>query len=129
MGAPVIHWEIGATDAAGLVGFYREMFDWRVAPSGPEYFLVTGDEGGIGGGILQVSAGVPPYLTVYVQVADLEPALQRALGLGATEVVPPMTIPEAGRFAMFADPQGHTVGLLEPSATVADDAGSLTAGR
>lgn len=111
---PVVHWEIGAIDAGRLVTFYSDLFDWQITPSGPEYSLVARADGGIGGGILQVDENVPPYLTVYVQVDQLEPALGRAVRLGASELVTPMTIPGVGRFAMFADLEGHTVGLLEP---------------
>lgn len=113
MASPVVHWEIGAADAGRLGTFYRELFDWQVTPAGPEYSLVAGVDGGIGGGILQISGDVPPYLTFYVQVDELEPALHHAVALGAGEVVPPLTVPGVGRFAMIDDPEGHTVGLLE----------------
>ena len=36
--------------------------------------------------------------------------------LGATELVPPATVPGVGRFAMITDPEGHAIGLLEPAA-------------
>jgi len=119
MSSPVIHWEIGAVDAGSLRTFYQKLFDWQITPSGPEYFLVSGVEGGIGGGILQVSEQVPPYLAFYVQVEELESALRHAAGLGASELVPPATVPGVGRFAMITDPEGHAIGLLEPAA---DDA-------
>ncbi|MGZ5400760.1 MAG: VOC family protein [Nocardioides sp.] len=113
MASPVVHWEIGATDAGKLGTFYQKLFDWQVTPAGPEYFLVAGANGGIGGGILQLSGEVPSYLTFYVQVEELESALRHALELGAADVVPPMTIPGVGRFAMIEDPEGHKVGMLE----------------
>jgi len=114
MGNPVIHWEIGASDAGRLGAFYSELFDWQITPAGPEYFLVAGGEGGIGGGILQVDEHVPSYLTFYVQVDELEQTMHLAVDLGASELVSPMVIPGVGRFAMLADPEGHTIGLLEP---------------
>ena len=116
MASPVVHWEIGAADAGKLGAFYRELFDWQITPAGPGYSLVAGGDGGIGGGFLQVSEHVPPYLTFYVQVEALEGALRQATELGASELMPAMSIPGVGRFAMFADPEGHAVGLLEPLA-------------
>ncbi len=113
MASPVVHWEIGAADTGKVGAFYRELFDWQITPAGPEYSLVAGVDGGIGGGILQVGGNVPPYLTVYVQVEELETALRRAVALGGGVVVPPTTISGVGRFAMIDDPEGHTVGLLE----------------
>jgi predicted enzyme related to lactoylglutathione lyase len=113
MSNPVVHWEIGATDMKGLGDFYRELFGWNIAPASDEYLLVAPSETGIGGGILQTREGMPPYLTFYVEVPDLEPALLRAGELGGRELVPPTEIPGMGRFAMFLDPEGHNVGLLE----------------
>ena len=113
MASPVVHWEIGAADTEKVGTFYKELFDWQITAAGPEYSLVAGVDGGIGGGILQVGGHVPPYLTFYVQVEELEPALRRAVELGGGEVVPPTVIPGIGRFAMIDDPEGHTVGLLE----------------
>ncbi len=110
---PVVHWEIGASDAAGLRAFYRELFDWQITPAGPEYSLVEGVDVGIGGGILQLTEQLPSYLTFYVQVEQLESTLQRAVALGARQVVTPTAIPGIGRFALFEDPEGHLIGLLE----------------
>lgn len=116
MSNPVVHWEMGASDMEGLGDFYRELFGWTIAPAGPQYLLVAPSEPGIGGGIMQVSEGMPSYLTFYVEVPELETALLRAIELGGSELVPPTEIPGVGRFALFLDPDGHTVGLLEPMA-------------
>jgi predicted enzyme related to lactoylglutathione lyase len=110
----VIHWEIGARDASRLRAFYSDLFGWDMTPAGPEYALVAAADGGIGGGIMQVTDEMPTYLTFYVEVEDVEKALARSTDLGATEVVPPTPIPGVGRFAMFQDPDGHDVGILEP---------------
>ena len=109
-------------DDAGKLGtFYQELFDWQVTPAGPGYPLIAEANGGIGGGILQVSGDVPSYLTFYVQVEELESAVRHAVALGAGEVVPPMTIPGVGRFAMIEDLEGHTVGMLEAAGSTPVD--------
>lgn len=113
MAHPVIHWEIGARDADRLQSFYTELFGWDIAPAGPGYSIVAPEDGGIGGGIMQVKDPVPPYLTFYVEVDDLEAEVQRSTDLGATQVVPPTAIPGVGRFAMFRDPDGNHIGMLE----------------
>jgi predicted enzyme related to lactoylglutathione lyase len=54
----------------------------------------------------------PGGVTVYMRVEDLQAALDRAEALGGKPLVPPTDLPDGyGRFAMFADPDGHTVGL------------------
>ncbi len=115
MGQPVVHWEIAAKDAGKLEGFYAQLFDWKISRHSPDYGLVqTGGQGGINGGIFQLQEGVPNYnLTFYVQVDDLQAYLDKAEKLGGKTIVPPMPIPNTGYFAMFADPEGHTIGLFK----------------
>jgi len=50
----------------------------------------------------------------YVNVEDVQAALDRAVELGGKTLVGPITIP-AGTFAWFADPDGNTIGLLKPA--------------
>lgn len=119
MSHPVVHWEIGARDVAALGKFYADLFGWTVSPAegGSGYRQVLpGADGGLGGGIMQVPEGVPPYVTFYVQVEDLDAALARAESLGGKAVVPPMPIEgvaEVSGFAMFSDPDGNVVGVLK----------------
>lgn len=113
MDHPVVHWEIGSKDAKGLQGFYAELFNWKIDAGNPQYAMVnTGGAGGINGGIMQTKEGMPSWVTFYVQVNDLQAYLDRAARLGGKTVVPPTPIPDVGAFAMFADPDGHTIGLL-----------------
>jgi predicted enzyme related to lactoylglutathione lyase len=113
MSNSVVHWEVGSTDLQQDCTFFADLFGWEITPAGPEYALVAGAEPGIGGGFLQVREGMPPYLTFYVQVDQLEATLARALELGGTQVVAPTAIPGVGRFALIQDPGDHIVGLME----------------
>jgi predicted enzyme related to lactoylglutathione lyase len=114
MGAPVAWFEITGQDPKGLTGFYTKLFGWSVADSGdPSYLLIdTGaGAGAIAGGIgaAQDSAG---GVTVYMKVDDLQAYLDKAERLGGKTVIPPTDLPgDFGRFALFADPEGHVVGL------------------
>jgi predicted enzyme related to lactoylglutathione lyase len=111
---PVIHFEIGGRDLARMTSFYGDLFGWNPTSAGPEYALVpAGADGvGLGGGLMQTSGDMPPYVTVYVAVDDLPAMLERAATLGAKTVVEPTVIPGIGEFAMFADPDGNVIGLL-----------------
>ena len=47
-----------------------------------------------------------------MRVDDLQASLDRAETLGGKALVPPTDLPDGyGRFAMFADPDGNTIGL------------------
>jgi predicted enzyme related to lactoylglutathione lyase len=116
MGRPVVHFEINAKDSKKLGSFYSELFDWKIDTNNPVgYGLIdTGGEGGIGGGIGQWDANVPSYLSVYVQVNELQQAyLDKAEKLGGKTIVPPTEIPNTVTFAMFQDPEGNMIGLLK----------------
>jgi predicted enzyme related to lactoylglutathione lyase len=118
VGQPVVHWEIGARDGSKLQEFYRTLFDWKIQVD-PQFnygMVETGGQGGINGGIstLQCSEA-QPYVAFYVQVDDLEGYLARAEGMGGKTIIPPMPIPGVGSMAMFADPEGHCVGLFKPA--------------
>jgi uncharacterized protein len=112
MTAPVIHFEIGGRDGGRMTSFYRELFGWQPQPAGPGYWLVPGGKTGIGGGLMQTSGDMPPYVTVYVAVPDLRTTLDRAAELGGKTIVEPTAIPGVGQFALFTDPDGNVVGLL-----------------
>jgi predicted enzyme related to lactoylglutathione lyase len=116
MGAPVAWFEITSHDPDRSKAFYRQLFDWTISDSpDPGYALVkTGaGEEAIGGGIgATQSPDDAGGVTVYVKVDDLQAYLDKAETLGAETLVPPTDLPgDFGRFAMLADPDGHTVGL------------------
>jgi predicted enzyme related to lactoylglutathione lyase len=113
MGDPVVHFEIGGTDAARSREFYSSLFGWTVQTDDRGYGLVaTGSADGIAGGIMQTPPGVPPWLAVYVGVDDVEKSLTRAEELGARRILGPEPLEGVGMMGMFADPDGHMIGLF-----------------
>jgi predicted enzyme related to lactoylglutathione lyase len=118
MANPVVHWDIGGEDPEKLQAFYSALFDWQInyIPTMDYRMVNTGGEGGINGGIMKSPEGVPNFLSIYVQVDDLNAYLARAESLGAKTVVPPTPIPNVGSFAMISDPAGNVVGLYKDGA-------------
>ena len=115
MGRPVAFFEIISTDAERARSFYCDLFGWS-APADQDggYALVdTGaGETAIGGGIGRAEGPGEAGVKIYVQVEDLEQALERATALGGKTLVEPSPLPgDYGRFAVFADPDGNPVGL------------------
>jgi uncharacterized protein len=123
MARPVVHFEIGGRDLPALRDFYAKAFGWTITDAGPDYALIEAADGGLGGGLMRARDEIPPYVTVYVQVDDLETALEEVTGLGGTTLVPPMAINETASFAMFSDPEGNVVGLLRATGPIADRPG------
>ena len=110
---PIVHWEIGAKDAKKAREFYSKLFDWQIDTTNPSYAMIAAQGDGIGGGIMQTPPEAPPYVTIYVSVEDLAATLEKAQSLGANTIVPPTPIPGMGAFAMFADPEGHMIGIFK----------------
>ena len=112
MGNPTMWFEVAARDRASMNGFYSGLFDWKLTEmeAMPYTGIETGGEG-IPGGIGQAPDGQDGHVTFYVQVDDVEAGLAKAESLGGSRVMGPMEIP-SGTIGLFADPEGHTVGLM-----------------
>lgn len=111
---PVVWFEVVGKDGPALQRFYSSLFGWEVsdAGDGSGYGLVGANPPGIGGGIGSSQDGGPGHVSVYVEVDDPNAYLARAEKLGGRTVVPPTEIPQFNlTFAMFADPEGHLIGL------------------
>ena len=112
---PVVHFEILGQDAQALRTFYSEAFGWPLGPAEDgmmEYRMVhIKDRGGIDGGIGKAPQG-PGHATFYVGVGDIQAALDRIERLGGRTVQPATRIPGGVAFALFADPEGHVVGVV-----------------
>lgn len=112
MGQPVVHFEIGCRDRTKTEKFYGELFGWQIQSSGPASVINTASDQGIGGHITSLGHEPHHYTIFYVEVDEVQAALDKAVGLGGKVVVPPVKIP-TGTFAWFSDLDGNTVGLIQ----------------
>jgi predicted enzyme related to lactoylglutathione lyase len=113
MGQPVVHFEIGCRDKAKTSSFFSQLFDWKMLDAGPATMINTTSGEGIQGHISSLGHEPHNYVTVYVQVDDVQAYLDKVQKLGGKMLVPPVEIP-TGTFAWFADPEGNTIGLWKP---------------
>ncbi len=111
---PVVHFEINGRDAAKLREFYGGLFGWQMQVM-PElrYTTVMPGGPGIDGGIGEVEDPEQSYVTIYVEVDDPQKYLDEAVARGGKVVEPVMEIPGVVTLAVFADPEGHRVGLVK----------------
>jgi predicted enzyme related to lactoylglutathione lyase len=112
MANPITWFEIIGPDAAALHKFYRDALGWKLTPPVKEmgnYSMVQNHEPGIGGGIGEG----PTRVSVYLETAEPQRLLDRALAAGARLLMPVTTITPDTTIAMFTDPAGNTVGLLK----------------
>jgi predicted enzyme related to lactoylglutathione lyase len=110
---PVTHFEVLGGDPSSLQDFYRAAFDWSIDADNPmNYGMVSAGERGIGGGVGPSMDGAS-MVTFYVEVDDLQEALDKIGELGGQTVMPPMDIPGGPSIAMFSDPAGNKIGLAK----------------
>lgn len=115
MGNPVVHWELMGSDSEKLAAFYNGLFDWQAeaTPGFEQYYLVDEGTSGVGGAVGKGPEGMESYITFYIQVDDINDHLARIEGAGGTTLMPRTEIPGVATYAMFSDPAGNTVGLVE----------------
>ena len=113
MANPVVHFEVVGKDLAKLQAFYGEVFDWKTQAI-PEmgYAMVEKEGEGIAGGLGQAQDGSPGHVTFYVGTDDPQATLDRVEQLGGKTVMP-VTELEMVTLAMFADPEGHVIGIVK----------------
>jgi hypothetical protein len=110
---PVVHFELLGSDGSALQKFYSDLFGWQIDANNPvNYGMVSAVEGGIAGGVGPSQDGAP-FVTVYIQVADLQAALDQIEKAGGKTDMPPMDVPGGPTIAMFTDPAGNHVGLVK----------------
>jgi hypothetical protein len=114
MANPVVWFEIMGKDGKKLREFYGDIFDWKfeVMPDMDYGTSNTGSEKGIQGGVGTGMQGAS-YQTFYISVTDIKATLKKIEAKGGKTIVPYTEIPKIVTFAIFTDPEGHTIGLIE----------------
>ena len=111
MGHPVIHAEIRSADPDATRAFFADLFGWTYSDGAyPGYtFVDTGVEGAIPTAISPLQ-GDSDAVLFFIGVQDVEATLTRAEELGGRIVQPAQQVPGV-TFGVFADAQGHLVGV------------------
>jgi hypothetical protein len=103
MPAPIVFFDIAGPDAAKLKSFYAGIFGWSIDANNA---IKTG---ALDGTLRQD----PPEKIIYIGVADIGAALEKIKAEGGTVAMPRTVIPNVVTFALFTDPAGNRMGLVE----------------
>jgi uncharacterized protein len=108
--------ELLTTDTAAAAAFYPKVVPWRTQPSNmPGYTIFMAGGLQVGGLMaLPADAGAAHWL-MYVGTASVDATVAQAQGLGAKVCKGATDIPNVGRFAVLADPQGATFAVFTPA--------------
>jgi predicted enzyme related to lactoylglutathione lyase len=112
-----IWYELLTRDPAAATSFYDAVIGWSIQPRPPgelDYRMIAtsgADGAGLVGGVMALDDGMAahgasPRWLVYIGVDDVDAAVTTITAEGGTIIMPPWSIPEVGRMALVADPQG-----------------------
>jgi uncharacterized protein len=119
-------------DPEAAVAFYGGLFGWEfenvMPPESPgEYFIARirgGDVAAVGS-----TQDAPPTWNTYVWVDSADEAASKVAGAGGTTLMEPFDVMDAGRMAVFADPEGAAFSVWQAKqhkgARIVNEAGSL----
>lgn len=113
--------ELMTTDPQAAGAFYSKVLPWKTQPSGmPDYTLWVSGKTQAGGLMAQPESarqgGAPPSWLIYIGTPDVDGTAAAAERLGGKVLKAPADIPNVGRFAVLADPQGAAFALFTPNA-------------
>jgi predicted enzyme related to lactoylglutathione lyase len=99
-------------DPEAAVAFYRDLFGWEfedvMPPDSPGKYFIARLRGGDVAAVGSVPEAAPPMAmwNTYVWVESADEAASRVLDAGGSAVMEPFDVMDAGRMAVFTDPEG-----------------------
>ena len=82
-------------------------------PSKPILSYYDKKSGGIGGGIFRLRKARLPFLTLYIQVGDIDKKAAQIAEAGGMVVEPPFDIGGGCRICLFNEPSGVTFAIIQ----------------
>lgn len=116
--------ELGTKNIEACKSFYSELLGWKFkknspmdCPGGGEmiYNEISVDGQKQFGGMFQMGeefGDIPSHWMAYVAVDNVDAAAEKVVELGGSIRVPPMDIPNTGRFCVINDPSGAILSLI-----------------
>jgi predicted enzyme related to lactoylglutathione lyase len=114
----VFSWnELMTSDMPAAKKFYREALGWELQDlnnPGMAYAIAKKGDREVAGimGMPKDAQGMPSSWGSYVTVDDVDARVARVKSLGGKLCVAPQDIPNVGRFAVIADPQGAMLAMI-----------------
>lgn len=111
MTAKVVHVEVVGKDGDAIQKFYREVFEWDLDTNNPGGYGML-RQGDLTGGFGATPNGGSGHVTFYVATDDAAETLRRVEERGGKVIMPLTEVAPETTIALFADPEGHVVGLM-----------------
>lgn len=118
--------DFATPDPNGAKAFYQKIFGWKYSenpmPDGGVYTMISAVDGDAVGGLFQMpdemkNANVPPHISNYIEVENVDDFTKKGRQLGATVKMEPFDIFDYGRMAILFDPTGAGFSLWQSKST------------
>jgi uncharacterized protein len=110
--------DLGSPDTAASAAFYGGLFGWTAEmdprPEAGGYGMFTLRGKNVAGLGPQMNPDMPPFWALYITVADADKTMATATANGASSIVEPMDVFDAGRMGVLQDPQGSFLSIWQP---------------
>jgi predicted enzyme related to lactoylglutathione lyase len=116
--------ELLTSDPKAAAAFYTDVVGWKTqAYDKGDYTMWVAEQGPLGGlMVLPEEAkkmGAPPHWTAYVEVESPDATIAEVRKRDGRVYVEPQEVPDIGRFAVIADPQGATISIIKSAREMA----------
>ena len=108
-----VWYDVMTTDTEAAEAFYKKVVGWEAKDSGmtERYYGIFSKDAAMVAGCMPIpddakAMGAKPAWMGYIGVDDVDDAARRVTAAGGKIMRPPADIPNVGRFAVAADPQG-----------------------
>ena len=109
-----IWYELMSAEPDASKAFYEDVIGWTVHPSdmpGMDYRMIDTGGGDFVGGLARhadgaTPGGLTPGWRFYIGVDDVDATVAKLTAAGGSVVIPAFDMPDVGRMAYVADPQG-----------------------
>jgi predicted enzyme related to lactoylglutathione lyase len=114
-----VWYELLTADASAAKSFYDEVVGWDIeaTASNPMNYRMIRTASGNTGGVMELTDNMREHVAKptwlgYVGVDDVDVTVAKAEGLGAKVMMPAFDVPDIGRLALIADPQGIPIYIM-----------------
>lgn len=136
MTSSFIWYELLTDNPGAAATFYGAVLGWTATDSGQpgmDYRIFSMHGAGVGGLMAippqAAKSGMRPAWVGYISVADVDQSIARIVAAGGAQHMPPMDVPQVGRIAMVADPQGASLYVMKPIPSGSGASTSFTPGK
>ena len=112
---PIVWWELASHDSDSSVAFFKKVFDWPLEFNDRLGFHVMPGMGedAPGGGIFTLKKAKLPFLTLFIQVDDVDAKAKEVEQAGGFIVEAPFDISERSRICLFNEPSGVKFAMIQ----------------